>query len=95
MTRATRSPSERLSSSPALKPTISKSAFVAVAFAALAASVDAQQSVRARAQRGVVDGQAVGFAFASSGGTTGGSGGIITGPAPRALSPFEVFYPAP
>ena len=78
-----------------MKPVIVKSALVVVALAALVASVDAQQSVRLRAQKSAIDSQAFGFGRTSGGGTTGGSGGIITGPAPRSLSPFEVFYPVP
>lgn len=87
----------RAESSPllAMKPAIVKSALVVAALAALVAGVDARQSVRLRAQKSAIDSQAFGFARSSGGGTTGGSGGIITGPAPRSLSPFEVFFPAP
>lgn len=78
-----------------MKLVVIKSALVAAALAALAVSVHAQQSVRTRAQQGVVSHQILGFARSTGGGTTGGSGGIITGPAPNALSPFEVFRPVP
>lgn len=78
-----------------MKPAIIKAALIAAAAALLIVSVEAQQSVRTRAKQDAIANQTFGFAFSSGGGTTGGSGGIIVGPAPGALSPVNVATPVP
>jgi len=71
-----------------------KAALIAVAASLLIVSVEAQQRVRTRSTQNTLGHQTFGFAF-SNGGTTGGNGGVITGPAPGALTPITVVQPVP
>lgn len=78
-----------------MKPAIIKASLIAAAAALLIVSVEAQQSVRTRAQQDAIHNQVFGFAFSGGGGTTGGNGGVIIGPAPTVLSPITVVVPLP
>lgn len=78
-----------------MKSYLAKALLIAGAAALLAVSVDAQQSVRAAKKAAVLKDQVFGFGMSRSGGTTGGTGGIIIGPAPTQLSPIAVDIPLP
>ena len=80
-----------------MKSHLAKALLIAAAAALLAVSVEAQQGLRSK-KKSVLQDQAFGLGFGTSnlgGGTTGGNGGVIIGPAPNALSPITVNVPLP